>query len=142
MNDLKTIRKRAARMVAASNGPLGRLPVERTIRANIEFFVELRATGASWSQIAELLRQVGVCTRRGLPISESVLRATYARACRGAQSERDLDLTPSRPVHAAAHFDIEHVDDISTNPNLLTVDAEITARMNRALALRQTRKGA
>lgn len=76
---MKKLREQARTVAKATNGLLGPLPLQRVFRDHVAFFGRLRATGATWEQIASLLNSEGLRTRSGRPISAAVLRALYAR---------------------------------------------------------------
>lgn len=82
----KTALKEAGRFTAALDGPLGRRAMQPVIRDFLPLFRELRASGASWSQIASLLAGAGVRSGSGQPFSDGVLRAMVSRAEREAQA--------------------------------------------------------
>jgi len=140
----KTATKEAGRFAAALTGPLGPRPVQRVIFEFRPFFRDLRATGASWGQIAALLASVGVRARSGHPLKEADLRAMVSRA------ERDGAANGSAVAPAANDIDTKAAATISTpaprpsaparkrrpedasNPAL----QEISERIRRASALR------
>lgn len=109
MRSLKQIEKDAGRVVAAATGPLGPVPIQRVVSSHFAFFSELKASGASWDQIAVLFEREGLRTRRGLPVSAAVLRTYYARAVneRKASGAMPLKSSPT-PLPAAK---------VSTSPN-------------------------
>lgn len=82
----KTALKEAGRFAAALDGPLGRRAMQPVIRDFLPLFRGLRASGASWSQIASLLAAAGVRSGSGQPLTDGVLRAMVSRAEREAQA--------------------------------------------------------
>lgn len=80
MKNLKTIRKEASGVARALNGPLGTRSLQRVVCEHLGFFMELRAEGASWKQIAALMAAEGLRSRAGSVVSAGVLRALCSRA--------------------------------------------------------------
>ncbi len=80
MKNLKTIRKEASGVARAVNGPLGARSLQRSVCEHLGFFMELRAGGASWEQIAALMAAEGLRSRAGSVVSAGVLRALCSRA--------------------------------------------------------------
>jgi hypothetical protein len=78
MRNLKAIRKEAAGVARAANGPLGAR--QRVVSDHLGFFTGLRAEGASWEQIAALMAGEGLRSRAGGVVSAGVLRALCSRA--------------------------------------------------------------
>lgn len=76
----KAALKEAAPFKATLEGPLGPRPMQRVVSEFHPFFQQMRASGASWSQIAALLAAAGVRSRSGQPLSDGVLRAMVSRA--------------------------------------------------------------
>ncbi|MEP3668042.1 MAG: hypothetical protein ABJN42_15060, partial [Roseibium sp.] len=75
---------------------LGPIPMQRVVGSHFVFFSELKASGASWEQIAALLEREGLRNRRGCAVSTAVLRTTYARAL----NERKV--ASAAPAYSAA----------------------------------------
>lgn len=135
--DKNTARELARKFVADCNGPLGPLPVQRSMRSHLQFFDELRLAGSSWDQIATLLRSEGLTSKRGGKVSAAVLRALYGKESKrsaGSQRhdvqetvKRDANLEGQKLVSKAKH----------TPPTAGAVDRNgIALRMQRAALLR------
>jgi len=88
-------------MAAAGAAPLGRRPSQKVVAGDLAFLDELRRTGASWEQIAALLRSEGLLSRVGRPIPASVLRAMFSRASRNRVTESAGAGTPEKPAAPA-----------------------------------------
>jgi len=73
------VRKRLAAFAKSLNGPLGQIPLDRAIRKEIELFVDLRNSGATWTQIAQALLAVGVRRPDGGGITADHLRGAVSR---------------------------------------------------------------
>lgn len=96
----KTALKEAGRLAASLDGPLGRRAMQPVIRDFLPLFQEMRASGASWSQIASLVAAAGVRSGSGQPLTDGVLRAMVSRAEREAQasdSEKKEAATGGQP---------------------------------------------
>ncbi|MGE3703044.1 MAG: hypothetical protein AB7G08_30425 [Hyphomicrobiaceae bacterium] len=87
----KTALKEAGRFAAALDGPLGRRAMQPIIRDFLPLFRELRASGASWSQIASLLAAAGVRSGSGQSLTDRVLRAMVSRAEREAEASDSME---------------------------------------------------
>ncbi len=74
------IDKRAKKLAAHVNGPLGRIPLKRVFEKHISFLEELRQFGATWEQIAQLLFAHGVTQKSGNILHANQVRGTFARA--------------------------------------------------------------
>jgi hypothetical protein len=121
-------------------GPLGPRPIERVIRANLSLFMQLRAAGASWPQIAAELQKHGVRTRAGALLSADQLRAMISRAARRSQRPGSPLKVPAAPraltagVHTPARAELP--DPQRDDPRV----AEIRERMRRSAAARDDRQ--
>lgn len=69
--------------------------MQRVVAEFLPFFSELRADGASWTQIAALLALAGVRSRSGKPVTDGVLRAMVSRAERVSTNDREARETLS-----------------------------------------------
>jgi hypothetical protein len=76
----KAALKEAGRFAATLDGPLGPRPMQRVVAEFLPFFHELRADGASWTQIASLLGLAGVRSSSGKAVTDNALRAMVSRA--------------------------------------------------------------
>lgn len=141
----KTATKEAGRFAAALAGPLGPRPVQRVVFEFRPLFRDLRATGASWGQIAALLASVGVRARSGHPLKEADLHAMVSRAERDGAANgsavtpvaNDIDsnaaaATISTPVPRPSAPARKRWPEDASNPAL----KEISERIRRASALR------
>lgn len=77
--DKKTAKKQAAQITSDMEGPVGRVPLERVLAKHIGFFNDLRSDGATWPQIAALLKRAGLTRKDGAAIEASQIRATISR---------------------------------------------------------------
>jgi hypothetical protein len=91
------VRRRLKVLADDLEGPLGRVPFDRALRAHIDLFEELRREGCSWSQLAWALAAVGVRRADGGTISADHLRGAVSRqmrarsdaqSCSAARTER------------------------------------------------------
>lgn len=83
------IHKRLVSFVAQmQEGPLGRIPLDRAIKANLDLFLTLRESGATWTQIANGLTSAGARRSDGRFISADHLRSAVSR-----QLKQGVDLT-------------------------------------------------
>lgn len=74
------IHKRLVSFVSQmQEGPLGRIPLDRAIKANLDLFVTMRQTGATWVQIANALTSAGARRSDGRFISADHLRSAVSR---------------------------------------------------------------
>lgn len=81
------IHKRLVTFVAQmQKGPLGRIPLDRAIKANLDLFLTLRESGATWAQIASGLTSAGARRSDGRFISADHLRSAVSR-----QLRRDIE---------------------------------------------------
>ena len=72
-------RKRLTAFARNLDGPVGRIPLDRAIRRDLELFAELRSTGTTWTQIAQALASVGARRPGGGIISADHLRGAISR---------------------------------------------------------------
>lgn len=73
------IRARLKTFVEGLSGPLGTVPLDRAIRANLSLFQILRASGATWPQIANALAAAGARRPDGSLISSDHVRSAVTR---------------------------------------------------------------
>lgn len=71
-------------------GPLGMIPLDRAIRADLALFQRLKATGATWVQIANALAIAGVRKPNGNLLSADHLRSTVSRQLKRSIKEKEL----------------------------------------------------
>lgn len=132
------MRKLAKLFVASGHGPLGPVPLRRVIVNNLPFLSELRCQGASWNEIATLLRDAGLRSSRGMEVSADNLRAAVSQARRRGQTAT----TPAASQIGARVSIEESVPAVSPrpareNPSAThAVATSVLARMRRAAALR------
>ena len=143
MKDRKAIQQKARRFVAAVEGVLGPRSLQRVVREELTFFTELRAAGASWDQITALLKDEGLRSRRGEPVSADVLRTLVSRAIRqipsSPPSPRRRDAGGStNSASVTAKPDQSHEAVKATKPAGLDANQrnEVTNRIRRAATLR------
>lgn len=86
--DSKIHKRLVAFVTQMQEGPLGRIPLDRAIKANLDLFVTLRQSGATWVQIANSLTSVGARRSDGRLISADHLRSAVSR-----QLRQDVDVT-------------------------------------------------
>lgn len=82
------------------DGPLGPLPMEQVIRRHIATFSDLRAAGATWPQIANLMSKAGVLSKNSNVIQPSQWRATVSRVLK-TNPPQELTAPPSPPPSPA-----------------------------------------
>lgn len=108
--------------------------MQRVIRANLDFFDGLRASGGSWAQIAVLLRGEGLRSRTGDPVDAGVLRALYSRALKEMASHPDRTQRP-RAAHSAS--DLVPAERRASGPKRdLPGSGSLAERLERAARLR------
>jgi len=142
----KTALKGAGRFKAALDGPLGPRPMQRIVSEFHPFFQQLRASGASWSQIAALLAAAGVRTRSGQPLSDGVLRAMVSRAgrdrsatTRAGSRHSIVPVARVRSYDGKASATLPSPEPGELRPQRLNSDtalANVAERIRRASALR------
>ncbi|MBU0782757.1 MAG: hypothetical protein KJ798_04545 [Gammaproteobacteria bacterium] len=90
-------------------GPLGRIPLDRVIKANLELFLTMRESGATWAQIANGLTSAGARRSDGRFISADHLRSAVSRQLRqgleltsnnedSSSNQNRVELTPPTSV--------------------------------------------
>lgn len=83
------IHKRLVTFVAQmQEGSLGRIPLDRAIKANLDLFVTLRQSGATWVQIANALTSAGARRSDGRFISADQIRSSVSRQFRKSPNGR------------------------------------------------------
>ena len=130
----------ARKLVAASSGPLGIFPLQKVVRSELAFFDELRQSGASWSQIASLMRGVGLRTKAGEPVSADILRATFARE---AAKRRGCSAASDAVEHRKEFPKLARITSPLTRKTALgglNAGDKVADRMRRAVALRKAGK--
>ena len=76
---------------------LGTVPLDRLLSGHLDFLGSVRATGATWVQIASALSVRGVAQKSGRPLSGDQVRGVYSRLQRraaeapGVQVSTDTD---------------------------------------------------
>ncbi|OAV49277.1 hypothetical protein A6U98_13620 [Rhizobium sp. WYCCWR10014] len=130
MNKRNEMRKGRV-IVDASYTPLGPLSAARVLRDHLPTIAEWRSQGASWEQIAALLREAGWRSRKGEEISAQSLRATVSRI------ERSIRPQPSRSSVVA----ITRIPDTRPFPGKGKIEDghasdDVAARIRRAATLR------
>jgi hypothetical protein len=142
----KTALKEADGFAAALEGPMGPRPMQRVVSEFHPFFRQMRASGASWSQISALLASAGVRSRSGQPLSDGVLRAMVSRAGRdGSAAVRAACSHATERVARVRAYDAQATKTLSSpdagelrrqrlNPD--TALSDVAERIRRASALR------
>jgi len=82
------IRSRLEAFSEGLRGPLGSVPLDRAIRANLGLFRSLREDGATWPQIANALAAAGARRPDG-----SLFSADHVRSAVTRQIKRTVVLT-------------------------------------------------
>ena len=155
--------KQARLLVAGTYGLLGPRAAERAIQQLLPFLDKLRRAGASWNQIADLLSDAGLRSRKGEVVKTDSLRAAASRAARRADVARevtDAALEPTDNPHATENGDVAPPSAVASTPvshspsQTPTDGAEspilvssgqaerLRARMSRAALMRGTASGA
>lgn len=80
--DSKIHKRLVAFVTQMQEGPLGRIPLDRSIKANLDLFLRLRESGATWAQIANGLTSAGARRSDGRLISADHLRSAVSRQLR------------------------------------------------------------
>lgn len=75
----KEVLKRSKMFADDLSGILGQKRIEPVLARHIDFFNDLRSENATWPQIAELLKSVGVRRDDGSVLPAQQLRAMYSR---------------------------------------------------------------
>jgi hypothetical protein len=144
--------KEARRFKAALEGPLGPRPMQRVVSEFQPVFQQMRASGASWSQIAALLAAAGVRSSSGQPLSDGVLRAMASRVARDRSAAGRAG--SSHVAERVARVSTYDAQATNTSPlpnpgelpaqrlNTDTALAGVAERIRRASALRTARGGA
>lgn len=89
-----------ARLVAFAeglSGPLGSVPLDRAIRADLELFRSLRESGATWPQIANALAAVGARRPDGSLIGTDHVRSAVTRQLK-RMPPKEAQQEPSTPL--------------------------------------------
>jgi len=79
MADRKALTKEAKKLIAATEGALGRRTLQLAVRERLSLFERLRDDGATWDQIAAFLYAAGLRTKAGSKVSGGVLRVRDQR---------------------------------------------------------------
>lgn len=108
--------------------------MQHVVRANLDFFDDLRASGGSWDQITVLLRGEGLRSRTGEPVDAGVLRALYSRALKEMASHPDRT---RRPRAARGASDLVPAERRALGPERgLPASGSLAERLERAARLR------
>jgi len=140
--DRKLAETQATQIANDLEGPLGRVPMERVIEKHIVFFNDLRSSGATWPQIAELFKQVGITKKNGGAISASQIRATVSRIMsskhnqKPGMSEDNPPTSPSRMKPKTASFPSAQRNKPQSNSEN-TQRSLLRERMNQAAKARK-----
>ncbi len=78
--DSREARDAAAEFAATRQGPAGPLKLQRHVGNHLALFEALIAAGATWTQIARLMAEVGVVGKNSAAISAESWRTMVARA--------------------------------------------------------------
>lgn len=108
-------------------GPLGRVPMERVIEKHIVFFNDLRSSGATWPQIAELLQRVRITKKNGGAISASQIRATVSRIISSMHNQKP-DVSEDNPPISRSQMKPKTTSSPSTQRNKSQSNSENTQR--------------
>lgn len=76
------------------SGPLGSVPLDRAIRADLELFRDLRESDATWPQIARALAAAGARRADGSIIPADHVRSAVTRQLKRTSSEEKRQLSP------------------------------------------------
>ncbi len=72
--------RRAKAFASDLIGPLGPKALDKAIRNHLDLFSDLRSSGASWAQIAELMNRHGIRKKDGTVMSPVQWMAVFSRA--------------------------------------------------------------
>jgi hypothetical protein len=92
------IRARLDAFAESLNGPLGSVPLDRAIRANLALFRELRRSGTTWPQIARALATVGARRADGSLITPDHVRSAVTRQLKRTLTEEHKQQPPDTSV--------------------------------------------
>ena len=97
------LRRRLKALADDLEGPLGRIPFDRALRAHIGLFEELRREGCTWSQLSRALAAVGVRRADGGTVSADHLRGAVSRLLKqNASASASRSVQDSSPLRGAA----------------------------------------
>lgn len=140
VNKRNEIRK--ARAIAeASLMALGSLPAARVMRDHLATVTEWRNAGASWEQIAAILRDAGWRSKTGGAVSAQSLRAMVSRI------RRELSASQAADVSVAARASLKttqqpfYTDRSGTDFAADAKRSDVAERIQRAASLRHGRGG-
>jgi len=81
------LRARLKSFAESLQGPLGMIPLDRAIRADLDLFRMLKASGATWIQVSNALAIAGVRSPNGNLLSADHLRSTISRQLKRSRKE-------------------------------------------------------
>ena len=90
------IRLRLSAFAERLYGPLGSVPLDRAIRADLDLFQTLRESGATWPQIANALAAVGARRPDGSLIGADHVRSAVTRQLKRTATT-EVQLAPPTP---------------------------------------------
>ena len=91
------IRVRISAFAERLSGPLGNVPLDRAVRADLGLFQILRESGATWPQIANALATAGARRADGTIISADHVRSAVTRQLKRTPPVEDQQSRPSPP---------------------------------------------
>lgn len=120
-------------IITSQTGVAGPKSLQRVVRENVAIFERLRADGATWDQIANLLRAHGLRSRHNRVVGGDVLRVLVSRAVAGP-------LIPSALNHVAPEKKQQNSNCFaksSAKPAVVTARPDLGAIIQRAEKLRR-----
>lgn len=86
------------------SGPMGSVPLDRAIRADLDLFRSLREAGASWPQIARALAAAGARRADGSIIPADHVRSAVTRQMKRTSTEEKRQFSPDHTgLHQQPH---------------------------------------
>lgn len=125
------LRARLKSFAESLQGPLGMIPLDRAIRADLDLFRMLKASGATWVQIANALAIVGVRRPNGSLLSADHLRSTISRQLKRSKEDEaeHNDCVETCPQHPIPWITSE-TSSSGTKPNLSNLDKDTDTALN------------
>lgn len=106
MKNRRDALSQARKLLAEARGILGPRAVQGIVEEMLPFIDHLRGVGASWDQIADLLSEAGLRSRKSENVSADSLRASVSRAHRQAGRQSTSAATQPRPVPQSSMINI------------------------------------
>lgn len=106
----KKIRKRLEAFAERLDGPLGSVPLDRAIRADLDLFRVLRESGSTWPQIASALAATGARRPDGRIIGTDHVRSAVTRQLKNSPpTEARLPTVTASPSEKSRQTSIDNL---------------------------------